>query len=197
MDSAYHSSVFEYYSHSNMKVLQPFSKTIPGFPLFPNRAVSGDFAAQPYLYPSKQVNPTTVLNRTSPNSIASSGLPTSEASLALPSSPSASNELKQPRLSIPKSSYLLMKLEFPNFTKAASWDSISESYNNLTSKLVTGSKPKGKGAVFPYLMHLGLGVKYTECFEMQKSSHSMILHREQTMNQSRFKHYVFPRASRV
>ena len=180
-----------------MKVLQPFSKNIPGFPLFPTRAVSGDSVAQPYLYPSKQVNPTTVLNRTSPNSIASSGLPTSEASLALPFSPTANNELKQPRLSIPKSSYLLMKLEFPNFTKAASWDSISESYNNRMSKLVTVSKPKGKGAVFPYLLHLGLGVKYTECFEMQKSSHSMILHREQTTNQSKFKHCVFSRASRV
>ena len=111
--------------------------------------------------------------------------------------PTSFGLLDQSSLFIPKSSYLLMKLEFPNFTKAASWDSISESYTNLTSKLVTGSKPKGKGAVFPYLMHLGLGVKYTECFEMQKSSHSMILHREQTMSQSRFKHYVFSRASRV
>ena len=56
--------------------------------------------------------------------------------------------LKRPSLSIPKSSYLLVRLKFPTFTKAASWDSISESYNNRTSKLVTGSKPNGKGAVF-------------------------------------------------
>ena len=105
--------------------------------------------------------------------------------------------LKRPSLSIPKSSYLLVRLKFPTFTKAASWDSISESYNNRTSKLVTISKPNGKGAVFPYLLHLGMGVKYTECFEMRQSSHSMILHRKQTMNQSSSKHCVFTRASRV
>ena len=105
--------------------------------------------------------------------------------------------LKRPGLSIPKSSYLLVRLKFPTFAKAASWDNICKSYNNRTSKLVTGSKPKGKGAVFPYLMNLGLGVKYTECFEMRQSSHSMILHRKQAMNQSRFEHCVFSRASRV
>ena len=105
--------------------------------------------------------------------------------------------LKRPSLSIPKSSYLLVRLKFPDFTKAASWDSISESYNNRTSKLVTVSKPNGKGAVFPYLLHLGMGVKYTECFEMRKISHSMILHRKQRMDQGSSKHCVFSRASRV
>ena len=99
----------------------------------------------------------------------------------------------RPRLSIPKSSYLLLKLAFPDFTRAASWDNISDSYNNQTSQLAMSSESHGRRAVFPYLIHLGLGVKYAEWFEMKETSHSVILRRKQAVKESKRKCEVYCR----
>ena len=90
----------------------------------------------------------------------------------------------QPRLSIPKSSYLLLKLDFPDFTRAASWDNISDSYNNQSFLKTTQFLSHTRYTDFPYLMPLGLGVKYAEWFEMKERSHSVILHRKQAVKES-------------
>lgn len=99
----------------------------------------------------------------------------------------------RPRLSIPKSSYLLMKLDLPDFTRAASWDNISDSYNNQTFSKTIRSFPYTKYRDFPYLMPLGLGVKYAEWFEMKETSHSVILRRKQAVKESKRKCEVYCR----
>lgn len=177
--------------------MHSFFENVPFFTRIPNQAVSGVSTTQPSLSPSKQFNLTTAPIITSTNSASVSERPTSKASPRPLSSSTPLNSENQPRYSIPKSSYMLMKLKFPNFTKAASWDSISDSYNNQTSQLAMSSESHGRRAVFPYLIHLGLGVKYAEWFEMQKPSHSMILHREQTISKSTVWPCVSSRASRV
>ena len=99
----------------------------------------------------------------------------------------------RPRLSIPKSSYLLLKLDFPDFTRAASWDNISDSYNNQSFLKTTQSLSHTRYTDFPYLMPLGLGVKYAEWFEMKETSHSVILRRKQAVKESKRKCEVYCR----
>ena len=86
-----------------------------------------------------------------------------------------------------------MKLEFPDFTRAASWDNISDSYNNQTFSKTTQSYPHTRYTDFPYLMPLGLGVKYAEWFEMKETSHSVILRRKQAVKESKRKCEVYCR----
>ena len=92
---------------------------------------------------------------------------------------------------VPRSSYVLMKQKLPDFSKAASWDSISESYNSLKSQPTLEKKRRRKSKTFPYLMSLGLGIKYAEWFELQKPSHTVIMHRNEAFEKGTARCLVF------
>ena len=75
------------------------------------------------------------------------------------------------------SSYLLNQVKLPDFSKALSWDKLSESYAEKVNQLLSA---KNKNMKSMHLMRLLYGVTYTEWFEMKSAHHLMILHREST-----------------
>ena len=75
------------------------------------------------------------------------------------------------------SSYLLNHVKLPDFSKAMSWDKLSELYVSKASQLLSAKNSNLKNV---YLMRLRFGVTYTEWFEMKSLNHRMILHRENT-----------------
>ena len=66
------------------------------------------------------------------------------------------------RLSIRKSSYLLIKLNIPDFIQAVSWYYTTDCYNNQTLHKTIHCVSHISYTLFPYLLHLSLGMKYAE-----------------------------------
>ena len=83
------------------------------------------------------------------------------------------------------SSRLLKSLNYPDFRKALSWDSISKLYNK---KYLASTKPllQEKTKTFPYLMDIGFNVKYAEWLEIRNASHSIIIHSNHAFRKSIF-----------
>lgn len=184
MDSAYHSSAFEFESQPSLKLLKSVSDKIPVFSAFHFSNDAGSPALPTALVSSVHSNASTSSVPSSLNSSSTSKPPNFAVNDTHSSLNSTLKPLNQSVSFVPKSSSLLMNQKWPDFSKAASWDAISETYNTRIAELITPAKPRGKPSTFPYLMQLGLGVKYSEWFEMQMPSHKVILHRELVVDKS-------------
>lgn len=75
-------------------------------------------------------------------------------------------------------------MEYPDFRKALSWDSISNLYSNKINEETTKSKLQKESKTFPYMMNIGFNVKYTEWFEIWNTSHNVIIHSNRTSTKS-------------